>query len=208
LIKISLSITIIPTSSFFKQSRLKIEAGIGACKSVMLEAAILSKKKKSFFHNKLRLAGLGLIILALAGYAAYNYTSLGKGERAAEERAASSKGEKDLKKLFPGNMEESAVQQAIHDMSHQKVKAKSKWGALQITPDRISRLIDVVEANEMNYQQSDLYLDILKRWSKGDFSSASRDHNSIWKLQGGTVGEAKGLLSKEEEQKYIEKNFK
>ncbi|WP_336990225.1 DUF6241 domain-containing protein [Bacillus infantis] len=168
----------------------------------------MSKKKKSFFHNKLRLAGLGLIILALAGYAAYNYTSLGKGERAAEERSASSKGEKDLKKLFPGNMEELAVQQAIHDMSHQKVKAENKWGALQITPDRISRLIYVVEANEMNYQHSDLYLDILKRWSEGDFSSAARDHNSIWKLQGGTVGEAKGLLSEKEEQKYIEKNFK
>ncbi|MEN8701624.1 DUF6241 domain-containing protein [Bacillus infantis] len=168
----------------------------------------MSKKKKSFFRNKLRLAGLGLIILVLAGYAAYNYTSLGKGERAAEERSAASKGEKNLEKLFPNNMEEEAVQQAIHDMSHQKVKAENKWGALQVTPDRISRLLSVVEANEMSYKHSSVYLDILERWNEGDFSSAARDHNRIWKLQGGTVGEAKGLLSKEEEQKYIEKNFK
>jgi hypothetical protein len=208
LINISLFITIIPTSSFFKQSRLKIEARHGHVNLLILEAAILSKKKQSFFQNKLRLAGLGLIILALAGYAAYNYAALGKGERAAEERTAASKGEKDLNKLFPDNMEEEAVQQAIHDMSHQKVKADSKWGAMQITPDRIRRLMDVVEANEVSYKHSGIYLDILERWSEGDFTSAARDHNSIWKLQGGTVGEAKGRLSEEEEQKYIEKNFK
>ncbi|WP_409253042.1 DUF6241 domain-containing protein [Bacillus sp. SCS-153A] len=106
---------------------------------------------------------------------------------------------------IPNTLSEEDLQQKIHDMSHQKVKATPKWGSLEITPERIDHLINVVEQG--NYKQSHVYLDILYGWKEGDFSEADEDHNTIWRLQGGTIGKATGVLSVAEEQKYIEKHF-
>ena len=111
----------------------------------------------------------------------------------------------EVKEEFPLDLSEVAVQNSIHHMSHQKVAASQKWGHMQITQERIERLIEVVEAN--NYTYSRTYLDILERWQKGDFSQADEDHNRIWRLQGGTVGEATRLLTPEEEAEYIRKHF-
>ena len=37
-----------------------------------------------------------------------------------------------------------------------------------------------------------------------DFSQVDQDHNTVWRLQGGTIGEATGILTPKEEQAYIE----
>lgn len=101
--------------------------------------------------------------------------------------------------------DEGEVQQVIHEMSHQKVKAPEKWGAIKITQERIDLLLKYVKKQDFEHQ--DVYVDILERWSEGDFSQADLDHNAIWELQGGTIGKATGLLSKEEEAVFIEKYF-
>src|SRR5699024_581213 len=103
----------------------------------------------------------------------------------------------ELAKLFPTDMSESAVMDSIHEMTHQKVKASRKWGALQITPERVERLLEVVKAND--YEHRELYLDILGEWNAGRFGNSVTAHNAIWRLQSGTVGKATGLLSTEEE---------
>lgn len=108
---------------------------------------------------------------------------------------------------FPEDMSENAVQQALHMMAHQKVKADKKWGAMLITAVRINRLIEVVEINSAEYHDSSLYLEILYSWKEGNFSRVDQDHNAIWELQGGTVGRATGILTQAEEQEYIEENF-
>jgi Family of unknown function (DUF6241) len=101
-------------------------------------------------------------------------------------------------------LSEDEIQQYMHGMSHQKVDAKEKWVHIEMTDERIQFLIGVVEGG--SYNNRDLYLDILNRWSEDDFSRADKDHNEIWKLQGGTIGEATGLLTAEEEQEYLEAN--
>ncbi|CEG25952.1 DUF6241 domain-containing protein [Bacillus sp. B-jedd] len=118
-----------------------------------------------------------------------------------------SRGQVNDKKLFSDDMKEYAVQDAIHFMSHQKVKANEKWGSLQLTEERVDRLIDIIEKNKGEYKHDQLYLDILYRWKEGDFSKADEDHNAIWDLKGGTIGKATGVLSPQEEERYIEKNF-
>ncbi|MCM3729385.1 DUF6241 domain-containing protein [Neobacillus cucumis] len=114
----------------------------------------------------------------------------------------------EIEKEFPMDMTEDEVMDAIHKMSHQKVESSKKWGAIPLTPGRVDQLLKVVQKNEKNYVHSSVYLDILERWSERDFSSVDRDHNKIWNLQGGTVGKAIGILSAEDEKKYIEANFK
>ncbi|WP_456275807.1 DUF6241 domain-containing protein [Bacillus sp. AK128] len=117
------------------------------------------------------------------------------------------KDDKPVEELFPFGMKENQIQTAIHFMSHQKVKAEEKWGAIRITPERINRLKEIIETNQKDYKHASLYLSILNRWDNGDFSRADDDHNAIWKLQNGNIGEATRVLSPKEEQKFVEEHF-
>lgn len=92
----------------------------------------------------------------------------------------------------------------MHGMSHQKVIADEKWIHYQMTNERIQFLISVIEAG--SYENSDLLLEILNRWKEADFTKADKDHNAIWQLQGGTIGKATGVMSNEEEKRYLEEN--
>ena len=111
--------------------------------------------------------------------------------------------------LYPDNLIEHKVNEAIHSMSHQKVESKVKWGHTQITQAKVDRLLAVVKMNDYKYKE--LYISILERWSKGDFSQAIDDHNSIWEMQGGdesrNSGKATRLLTDEEEKEYVEHNL-
>ncbi|WP_246001333.1 DUF6241 domain-containing protein [Oceanobacillus piezotolerans] len=89
----------------------------------------------------------------------------------------------------------------IHGMSHQKVKASEKWGFYEIHPTRINWLLEGLETVDVDNEE--IYQDILERWRAKDFSRVDKDHNQIWKIQNGTIGEASGILSPEEEQAYI-----
>ena len=114
----------------------------------------------------------------------------------------------DYVKNMPMDMEEDTVKQDIHEMSHQKVYAGEKWGTpLKMSKQNIDRLIAVVEHNKDNYGYADMYLSILKRWQKGDFSHAVQDHNAVWELQNGNVGKATRLLTPSEEKKFIKESF-
>ena len=110
-----------------------------------------------------------------------------------------------IEKELPNKMTEEQVQDAIHQMSHQKVRAEKKWGFIPLTRERVDRLIEVINANQ--YQHEDVYLDILKAWKESNFSYIDGNHNTIWILQGGNVGKATGILTLEEERKYIEQHY-
>lgn len=112
-----------------------------------------------------------------------------------------------FKALYPDSLDEYTVQNKIHNMSHQKVQAEEKWGHEQITKPKVDRLLEVVKANETNYEHEATYIKILERWADGDFSNAVEDHNAVWKLQEGTIGEAYRLMSPVEEWRYIQQYF-
>ncbi|MCT1540213.1 MULTISPECIES: DUF6241 domain-containing protein [Lysinibacillus] len=110
--------------------------------------------------------------------------------------------------IYPDDLIEHKMNETIHSMSHQKVEAEIKWGHEQITQEKVDRLLAI--AKESNYKYKELYISILERWSKGDFSNAVDDHNSIWEMQGGdeeASGKAIRLLTPSEEQAYIQHNL-
>ncbi|RNA66667.1 DUF6241 domain-containing protein [Alteribacter keqinensis] len=111
----------------------------------------------------------------------------------------------EVEERYSFDMSETNMQNTIHAMSHQKVYATEKWGHVFITDEIIDRLLEVNKEN--SYTHSAVYHDILTRWRQDDFSRAVEDHNTIWQLQGGTVGEATRLLSEEEERLYIIRHF-
>jgi len=109
---------------------------------------------------------------------------------------------------FPLDMSEDEIRAAIHSMTHQKVISEDdeKWGEpIPLTQKRVIRLLDVLDHGV--YADKQIYEEILKRWQRNDFSNVARDHNSMWYMDGGTIGYAEGIMSAEEEAEYIKANF-
>ena len=102
-----------------------------------------------------------------------------------------------------GVLYEKNIQNYIHWMSHQKVVADKKWTHYHLTEERVNWLLEKVK--EGDFVHKSLYIDILERWKEGDFSRADKDHNSIWTIQKGTVGEATGVFTVKQEEAYLRK---
>ncbi|MFV8807534.1 DUF6241 domain-containing protein [Aerococcus urinaeequi] len=103
--------------------------------------------------------------------------------------------------------EETTFLMAIHYMTHQKVLADSKQGALEITPERIAIMLEQAEAfsDSAHYP---FYIEILNAWDAGDFSNAVYAHNYVWTAQDGTIGEAYGLFDESQEAEFVQANFR
>lgn len=106
--------------------------------------------------------------------------------------------------LTPEKIDIGRTQDYIHKMSHQKIRADVKHGFYEITDERIDWLLEAVRLHD--FPQKSLYEGILVRWQEGDFSQVVEDHNSIWRLQDGEIGQATGTLSADEEETYIQNN--
>lgn len=101
---------------------------------------------------------------------------------------------------------EQSFMDTLHKMTHQKIYANEKWGAVEITEERITLMLETVEAS--NFEHKEFYIDALSAWQEEDFSNAVEVHNYIWDEKNGNIGKATRLLSEEEEQRYIEKYFR
>lgn len=101
-------------------------------------------------------------------------------------------------------LHENLIQEAIQQMAHQKIIAEVKERSIMITPKRIDVLLQIVQENKDEYKQSDKYLDILRRWKKGDFTKVDDDHNIVMQIQGNEMnGTATGIATEEQEIHYI-----
>ncbi|WP_341961889.1 DUF6241 domain-containing protein [Planococcus maritimus] len=159
---------------------------------------------------------VGLGILAGAGF--WGYKSL----TATDEQQISKAAEEADDKLEQGEntvaptsdedvetvgLSEGEFQVKLHQMTHQKIKATEKRGAIQMTEARIEEMQKILYANKDAYKNYDFYERSLAAWKEGDFSNAVSVHNTIWEWHNGTVGRATGLLSAEEEAAYVESQF-
>ena len=154
-------------------------------------------------------AVLGVIIV---GVLIYQVTSNGSEKTVADaESSLNTEVKKDAeleKKITEGIYipTEGEFQWIVHRMTHQKVAADEKDGATEMTPERIDGLLKTLD--ETDYVYKDVYLGILNEWDKGNFENAVEAHNEILSLQNGTIGVATRLLTPEEEQEFIEQNFR
>ncbi|MGG4409427.1 DUF6241 domain-containing protein [Niallia taxi] len=105
-----------------------------------------------------------------------------------------------------GDWVQKKVLDTMHKMTHQKVIASEKWGAVEMTEDRVNELYAIVEGSD--FYKKDFILSILDKWKVGDFKTIDEDHNAIWNTQEGNVGKARGLMTEEQEKEYIKKVFK
>ncbi|WP_052712093.1 DUF6241 domain-containing protein [Domibacillus indicus] len=106
--------------------------------------------------------------------------------------------------LAPGASQDEVIE-AMHRMTHQKVKANAVRGAIPMTVTAIDELYRVIQMND--YERKDDLLEIAGRWKRNDFSHIVKDHNYLWEYQGKGDGKAYGALSKAEEKAFVEVNF-
>lgn len=104
--------------------------------------------------------------------------------------------------LTKEELDDEYYQEYIHQMSHQKVVAEEKWGFYLITEERIKWLLEGLDQVELGESET-TYKGILQRWENGDFSQVDQDHNLVWRLQGGTIGKATGIMSESAEEAFI-----
>lgn len=104
------------------------------------------------------------------------------------------------------NPTQDAVIEVMHKMTHQKIRAEQKWGAIPMIPETINDVFVIV--SKSHFERKEEFLAILERWKNGDFSRADEDHNYLWSYEGGTIGKAYGIMSESEEQEFIKNNFK
>ncbi|MGH2317053.1 DUF6241 domain-containing protein [Planococcus sp. SE5232] len=158
---------------------------------------------------------LGIVVLLAAGayyFIAQNSSGAGEisevadkieeleGKEVEAEKAKTEEDEPDMKEV--------RLQINLHQMTHQKIIADKKKGAIEMTTANIEDLLTIVEANKDHYEHSDFYEMTLTAWKQGDFSNAVDVHNTIWNWHGGTVGRATGLMSAEQEQAFVEKHYR
>lgn len=104
-----------------------------------------------------------------------------------------------------GNPSELKFSDRLHEMTHQKVYAETKWGHHEITDERINEMLRT--AKQSDYKYKELYIDSLEQWKTGNFKNAVQVHNVIWKSKNGSIGKAQRLLTDREEMEYRAKHF-
>jgi hypothetical protein len=152
---------------------------------------------------------VGVCIIALLGIGVAVYLSNKEEEEPPETETVNAETEQPVQTpVDDGNlvMDEEMFMQIMHEMTHQKVKADTKWGYTPMTEEQIDRMLAILDQND--FQHEKFYREALTAWKNGDFSNAVKVHNKIWKWQGGNIGKAYGLLSPEEEKEYIETQSK
>jgi Family of unknown function (DUF6241) len=150
---------------------------------------------------------LGVMIFTTGVVYGVKYAMDGRTEKTSSENATVAKvKEEDVRtSLEKKEMTESTVIDMMHKMTHQKVKADEKWGAVPMSIESATKMRDVIK--ESDFPHKDGLLEIAERWIQRDFSKVAEDHNYFWKIQGGTIGEAKGSLTKKEEMKFARNNY-
>ncbi len=111
--------------------------------------------------------------------------------------------------IFELNLTDSTTEgeiiEIMHKMTHQKVKAEDKWGAIPMSKNTVSQVLEFLKKSQ--FASKDDLIEIAEKWKNGNFQTVDHDHNYFWNWQGGTVGRAYGVMSTAEEEEFIKNNF-
>ncbi|TCI23653.1 DUF6241 domain-containing protein [Exiguobacterium sp. SL-9] len=99
----------------------------------------------------------------------------------------------------------------MHLMTHQKISARSKWGAIPMTPDNIQQSADYLELLKTKFKIGDsMHAELktmLDHWSQGDFSQTDKEQDRLLHFLQASRGFSNGLATENEEELFILNNF-
>lgn len=155
------------------------------------------------------------IALGLIGFGVFkvsdkqNNTESSKSAQISDEKAMKESTQKmeglEFAQSVPENASESALWAMMHKMTHQKVVASEKWGLIRMDEESIAKAEEILLASDFTSKKE--LLEMIERWKNGQFDQVDDEHNAIWRMQKGSIGEARGILTEQQEQEFIENNF-
>ena len=112
----------------------------------------------------------------------------------------------DAKKLNKGNLVD-----AMHLMTHQKILATEKAGAIPMTHDNLKEIRDYLELlREKNKIKMEDYLQlgqIIERWEQAIFDEIDKEQDVLLEEMFAVIGFSSGLATRAEEELFILNNF-
>lgn len=112
----------------------------------------------------------------------------------------------DEKKLNKGNLVD-----AMHLMTHQKILATEKAGAIPMTHDNLKEVRDYLELlRDKNKIKSEDYLQlgrIIERWEQAIFDEIDEEQDFLLEEMYAVIGFSNGLATRAEEELFILNNF-
>ncbi|WP_223637767.1 DUF6241 domain-containing protein [Planococcus sp. 4-30] len=166
--------------------------------------------KKTIVYLTAAFMALGIIALGALkvsdnqGYAESSKSAQVSDEKAMEESTQKMEGLEFVQSV-PKDASENALWAMMHKMTHQKVIASEKWGLIRMNDESIAKAEEILIASDFKSKED--LLQIIERWKNGQFDQVDDEHNFIWGMQGGSIGEARGILTEEQEKEFIENNF-
>ena len=112
---------------------------------------------------------------------------------------------KDENYSFP--IPEKRYQEILHMMTHQKVRSKLKYGAVEMSKENIEAMMKILTQNEEVYENAKLYREILVRWKVSNFDEIVGEHNMLNDLLETNDKQALIKMGKLAEDKFISENF-
>ncbi|KYG32975.1 DUF6241 domain-containing protein [Priestia endophytica] len=135
-----------------------------------------------------------------------NSTETTKQENPEKSQVANEKTHEQEKALeVPENPTGKDIENIMHKMIHQKVRAERKTGAVRMTPEAIDEVIELI--NNVQPSNSQELLKMANHWKNGNYEHVVEEHNYFWSREGGDIGKAYGRASLMEENEFIRQNF-
>ncbi|MFP7416103.1 DUF6241 domain-containing protein [Priestia filamentosa] len=174
----------------------------------------------------LKITSLTLIVLIVVGFVALKLMDNPNEQKAQNEDANSmettkrenpeksqvtdtttNKNPQEQEKAFevPENPTGKDIENIMHKMTHQKVRAERKTGAVRMTPEAIDEVIELI--NDVQPSNSQELLKMANHWKNGNYEHIVEEHNYFWSREGGDIGKAYGRASLIEENEFIRQNF-
>ncbi|WP_241484286.1 DUF6241 domain-containing protein [Bacillus clarus] len=100
---------------------------------------------------------------------------------------------------------EREVISAMHSMTHQKVKAAQKFGAIPMAKKNAEKIRDIINYND--FEKKAELLVIAGRWIDRDFSKIIDDHNYLREFQEDKDSKATGVIDAVEEEYFVLTKF-
>ncbi|MEN8698566.1 DUF6241 domain-containing protein [Bacillus infantis] len=101
---------------------------------------------------------------------------------------------------------EQEVMDTMHFMTHQKVMAEKKTGAVEMTKENVEKVFSILQSS--HFERKEKLLEIAAKWRNDNFLDIIEDHNYFWELDAGQVGKAYRVLKPSDEERFIENNFR
>ncbi|WP_029595998.1 MULTISPECIES: DUF6241 domain-containing protein [Exiguobacterium] len=100
---------------------------------------------------------------------------------------------------------------SMHLMTHQKISARAKWGAIPMTPQNIQQSAEYLNLLKSKFKiEDDIYAELnimLENWSQGDSSKADTEQDRLLHFLQANRGFSNGLATENEEELFILNNF-